>query len=58
MSIEDIRSGSSYPPIFFPFTFDYTPTRSRPYRNSPKLQTKINRQVEELLKNEIIEESN
>jgi len=56
-SIEDIRSGSSYPPISLPFTSDYTPTRSRPYWTSLSAQTEINRQVEELLENNIIEES-
>jgi len=57
-TIEDIRSGSSYPPISLPFLPEYTPTRSRPYRCSLENQTEINRQVEELLENGIIEESN
>jgi len=57
-NIEDIRAGYSYPSITLPILPEYTPTRSRPYRTSPSAQTEINRQVEKLLENGIIEEGN
>jgi len=42
-NIEDIRSGSSYPPICLPFKPDYTPTRSRPYHTFSSSQAEIDR---------------